>query len=77
MILKLSESPGSGPQVKNPFSCSTKLSMKCILHINVILIFIDWMNNCLSGFNHETSFILDNFNIYEKCKFDAQLSCAL
>ena len=70
-----------GPKVIKLFSCSTQLSMKFILLINVkmativaILTLINRINSRLWSFKPENSIDFGNFNSYEKFKFQAQLS---
>ena len=70
-----------GPEVIKLFSCSTQLSLKFILLINVkmptivgILTFISRINYQFLRFEPEFSTKFDYFSIYEQLKFHAQLS---
>ena len=70
---------GAGAEVIKPFSCSSQLSLKFILLINVkmptivgILTFMSRINYCFLSFEFSTNF--GYFNIYEQLKFHAQLS---
>ena len=71
----------AGPEVIKLFSCSTQLSLKFILLINVkmpttvgILTFMSRINYQFLSFEPEFSTNFDYFNIYELLKFHAQLS---
>ena len=71
---------GSGPEVIKLFSCSTQLSLKFILLINVkmptivgILTFMTRIYQFLR-FEQKFSTNFDYFSIYEQLKFHAQLS---
>ena len=73
----------SGPEVIKLFSCSTQLSMKFFLLINVkmptivgILTFISRENSILGSSESEKSWISWYFHTYEHLKFHAQLSWA-
>ena len=70
----------SGPEVIKLFPCSTKLSTKFILFINVkipaiagILIFISMTNTTSERFKQETSLFVGIY-FYEQLSFRAQLS---
>ena len=70
-----------GSEVIKVFSCSTQLSMKFILLINVkiqtivsILTFISRINTTYNSLKARTIFIFLHF--YEQLKFHAQLSSA-
>ena len=70
----------SGPEVKKLFSCSTQLSTKFILLINVkmptivgILTFISVINATSERFKAKNYFICQYFSFYEQLKFRAQL----
>ena len=71
-----------GPKVIKLFSCSTQLSLKFILLINVkmptivvgILTFMSRINYQFLRFEPEFSIYFDYFSIYEQLKFHAQLS---
>ena len=70
-----------GPEVIKPFSCSTQLSKKFILLINVkmptifgISTFISKVNTTTERLKQETFFICRYFSLYEQLKFCAQLS---
>ena len=72
-----------GPEVIKLFSCSTRLSMKFFLPINVrmpttvgILTFMNRKNSILGLSEPEKSWISWYFHTYEKLKFYAQLSWA-
>ena len=63
------------------FSCSTQLSMKCIMLINVkmptivdILTFISMINTTPECLKARTVIIGQHFSFYEQLKFHAQLS---
>ena len=80
MVIYLSHTD-PGPKVIKLFSCSTQLSLKFILLINVkmltnvgILTFISWINYQFLRFEPEFSNNFDYFSIYEQLKFHAQLS---
>ena len=71
----------SGPEVTNLFSCSTQLSMKFILLINVkmptivgILTFIGMINTTSERHKARNFVIFQYFSFYEQLKFRAQLS---
>ena len=71
----------SGPEVVKLFSCSTQLSMKFILLINVkmptivgILTFISMMNTSYERPNARHFYIFWYFNFHEQLKFHARLS---
>ena len=71
----------SAPEVIKLFSCSTQLSMKFILLINVkmptivgILTFISMINTASERFKARNFFISKHFSFYQKLKFRAQLS---
>ena len=70
-----------GPKFIKHFPCSTQLSTKFILLINVkmpiivgILTFISMINTTLRDLKQETFFICGYFSFYEQLKFHAQLS---
>ena len=70
-----------GPEVIKLFSCSTQLSMKFFLFINVkmptivgILTFISWKNSILGLSEPNKSQISRYFYTYVHLKFHAQLS---
>ena len=72
-----------GPEVIKRFPCSTQLSTKIILLINVkmptivgILTLISMINTASESLKAINSFICRYFSFYEKLKFRAQLSCA-
>ena len=69
------------PEVIKLFSCSTQLSTKFILLINVkmptivgILTFISMINTTSEGLKAKNFFICQLFSFYEQLKFCAQLS---
>ena len=71
----------AGPDVIKLFSCSTQLSTKFILLINVkmpadvgILTFISMINTTSERLKAKNSFTLWYFSFYEQFKFHAQLS---
>ena len=71
----------TGPEVIKLFSCSTQLSLKFILLINVkmptivgILTFMSRINYQCLRFEPEFSIYFDYSSIYEQLKFHAQLS---
>ena len=69
----------SGPGVIKLFSCSTQLSMKFIVLINVkmptiVLSFMSKSNATSEIFNARKIFIFHHFIFYEQLKFHAQLS---
>ena len=71
----------SRPQGYKTFSCSTQLSMKFILLINVkmptivgILTFISMINTTYVRLKQETSLFVGILGFYEQLKFHAQLS---
>ena len=73
----------SGPEVIKLFSCSTQLSTKFILLINVkmptivgILTFISMINTTSERFKARNFFICRYFSKYEQLEFCAQLSWA-
>ena len=70
-----------GPEVIKLFSCSTQLSTKFILVINVkmptivgILTFISMINTTSERLEATNFFLCRYFNFYEQLKFRAQLS---
>ena len=70
-----------GPEDIKLFSCSTQLSTKFILLINVkmqtivgILTFISMMNTATERLKARIFFICRYFSFYEQLKFHAQLS---
>ena len=70
----------SYPEVKKTFSCSTQLSMKFIILINVkiptmvgIVAFISMMNTTSESLKARKIFIFQPFNFHEQLKFHAQL----
>ena len=72
-----------GPEVIKLFSCSTQLSTKFILLINVkmptivgILTFISKINTTSERLKARNFFICQYFSFYEQLKFRAQLSWA-
>ena len=74
-------SKGTGPEVIKLFSCSTQLSLKFILLINVkmttivgILTFMSRINYQFLRAEPEFSMNFDYFSIYGQLKFYAQLS---
>ena len=73
--------PNSGPEVIKLFPCSTQLSTKFILLINVkmptivgILTFMSRINTTSERLNAINFFICRYFSFYEQLKFRAQLS---
>ena len=71
----------SGPEVIKLFSCSTQLSKKFILLINVkmptiagILTFISMINTTSESLKARNFSICWYFSFYERLKFRAQLS---
>ena len=71
----------SGPEVIKLFSCSTQLSIKIILLINIklpttfdILIFISMINTTSENLKGRKIFIFQHFRFYEQLKSHAQLS---
>ena len=71
----------SGPEVIKLFSCSTQMSTKFILLINVkmptivgILTFISMINTTSEVLQARNIFICRYFSFYEQLKFRAQLS---
>ena len=73
--------PISGPKVIKLFSCSTQMSTKFILLINVkmptivgILTFISKINAASERLKARNFFICQHFSFYEPLKFHAQLS---
>ena len=73
--------PRSGPEVINHFQCSTQLSTKFVLLINVkmptivgILTFISMINTASERLKEINFFICRYFSFYEQLKFHAQLS---
>ena len=71
----------SGPEIIKPFSCSTELSTKFILLINVkmptivgILTFISMINTTSERLKSRFFFICRYISFYEQLKFCAQLS---
>ena len=76
-----SRSEGPGPEVIKLFLCSTQLSTKFILLINVkmptivgILTFISMINTTSERLKARKFFICRYFSFYEQLKFRAQLS---
>ena len=72
---------GPGLEVINFFSCSTRLSTKFIMLINVkmptivgILTFISMINATAQRLKARNFFICRYFSFYEQLKFRAQLS---
>ena len=72
---------GTGPEVIKPFLCSTQLSMKFFLLINVkmptivgILTFMNRKNSYLGWSEPEKCWISWYFHTYEQLKFYAQFS---
>ena len=72
---------GQDPEVTKLVSCSTQLSTKFILLINVkmpttvvILTIISMMNTTYEILKPRNFFICRYFNLYEQLKFCAQLS---
>ena len=72
---------GPGPQVIKLFSCSTKLSTKFVLLINVkmptivgILTFISMISTTSEKLKPRNFFVCRYLSFYEKLKFLAQLS---
>ena len=70
-----------GPEVIKLFACSTQLSMKFIMLINVkmptsvvILIFMSMINTTSEHLKARKVFIFKHFRFYEHFKFHAQLS---
>ena len=70
-----------GPEVIKLFSCSTLLSMKCFLLINVkmptivgILTFMSRQNSIIGLSDTKKDEFLDTFCTYERSKFHAHLS---
>ena len=70
-----------GPEVIKLFSCSTQLSMKFIMLINVkmptivgILTFISRINTTSESLKARKVFVFRHFKFYEQLKFHAQLS---
>ena len=70
-----------GPAVNKLFSCSTQLSTKFIVLINVemptmvgILTFISRINTTSNSLEARKVFIFLHFSFYEQLKFHAQLS---
>ena len=71
----------SGPEVIKPFPCSTQLSTKLILLINVkmptivcILTFISMINTTSETLKARNFFIRRYLSFYELLKFRVQLS---
>ena len=65
----------SGLEIIKLFSCSTQLSMKFILLINVgILTFISMINSTSERLKARNFFVCWYFSFYERLKFRAQLS---
>ena len=65
------------------FSCSTQLSMKFIMLINLkmpttvgILTFMDMINTTSASSKARNTIIFQHFSYYEQLKFHAQLSLA-
>ena len=79
---KVLKNSGPGPEVIKLFSCSTQLSTKFILLINVkmpttvgILTFISMINTTSERFKAKKNFLTCwHFNFYDQLKFRAQLS---
>ena len=70
----------TGPEVLKLFPCSTQLSKKCILLINVkmptivgILTFISVINTASERLKARNFFICQYFSFYEQLKVHAQL----
>ena len=70
-----------GPEVIKLFSCSTQLSMKFNMLINVkmptivgILTFINMMNTKFKRMKARNVFIFQHFSFHKELKFHAQLS---
>ena len=79
--VRKSDSMDPGPEVIKLFSCSTQLSTKFILLINVkmpiivgILTFISMLNTTSERLRARNFFICRYFSFYEQLKFRAQLS---
>ena len=71
----------SGPEIVKLFSCSTQLSMKFILLINVktttivvVLTFISRMNTTSESFKVRLFIIFRHFTFCEQLKFQAKMS---
>ena len=71
----------TGPKVIKLLPCSTQLSTKIFLLINVkmptivgILTFISMINTTSEGYRARNFFICRHFSFYEELKFRAQLS---
>ena len=71
----------TGPEVIQLLSCSTQLSMKFIMLINVkvptivgILTFINRIDTPYKCIKQENPFIYRYFSFYEQLKFPAQLN---
>ena len=71
----------SGPEVIKLFLCSTQMSMKFILPLNVkmptivgILTFISMINTTTVRLKARNFFVCRYFSLYEQLKFCAQLS---
>ena len=69
------------PHGYKTFSCSTQLSMKFIMLINVImstfagtLIFISMNDTVSESLKAREAFIFQHFNFFEQLKFHAQVS---
>ena len=82
-VLKINLPSQPGPEVIKLFSCSTQLSMKFFLLINVkmptivgILTFMSRKNSILHLSEPDKSWISWYFYTYEQLKFHAQLSWA-
>ena len=71
----------AGPGVIKLFSCSTQLSTKIIILVNVkmptivgIVTFISMINTTSEGLKAREVFIFQHLSFYEQLKFHAQLS---
>ena len=81
MVKEIDSSTDPGPQVIKLFSCSTQLSMKFIMLINVkmptivgILIFMSKINTTSEHLKARKVLIFEHLRFYEHLKFHAQLS---
>ena len=81
LCLKITKNGETWPEVIKLFSCSTKLSMKFIMLINVkmptiggILTFISIINATSESLKARKVLIFQHFSFYGKLKFHAQLS---
>ena len=77
----LKENAGPGPEVIKLLPCSTQLSTKFILLINVkmptivgILTFLSMINTSSEGRKARSVFFCRYFSCYDQLKFRAQLS---